>query len=261
MRTLERGVAPWRAPWTIYGPPTNAITRKPYKGINLWHLHLLPYAHNLYITQAQVNSVGGAIRKLEKGHTLLVQDPEGLKTETVFNVSQCAGLPDRVVHQRAFDVHPATNACSALLATLRDKVPLRPSGDTMSYSLTEDCIYLSRQSRWQCEEQYYHALFHQLIHSTGHPKRLNRPGVRSMAEHGEDPYSYEELVAEIGTAHLAALLQIAIALPQPEPSQIRGWYERCRADRKLLITAAADAQRAVDYITDGNPIAAMILCL
>ena len=48
-------------------------------------------------------------------------------------------------------------------------------------------------------EEFYSTLFHELIHSTGHPKRLNR---ESLKDTEEEAYSKEELVAEMGAAFL-----------------------------------------------------------
>ncbi|WP_057938038.1 ArdC-like ssDNA-binding domain-containing protein [Algoriphagus resistens] len=44
---LEQGVIPWKQTWHEMGLPSNYLTRKPYKGINLWLLlscgHQYPY--------------------------------------------------------------------------------------------------------------------------------------------------------------------------------------------------------------------------
>jgi len=53
---------------------------------------------------------------------------------------------------------------------------------------------------------YYSALFHELIHSTGHKSRLNRT---FGARFGDELYSKEELVAEMGAAFLCAIAGIA----------------------------------------------------
>jgi len=45
-------------------------------------------------------------------------------------------------------------------------------------------------------EEYYSTLFHELAHSTGHAKRLNREGVNEVAAFGTAIYSKEELIAE-----------------------------------------------------------------
>jgi antirestriction protein ArdC len=46
--------------------------------------------------------------------------------------------------------------------------------------------------------EYYHVLFHELIHSTGHESKLNRASVTKKHSFGSTAYAIEELTAEIG---------------------------------------------------------------
>ena len=129
---LERGTLPWRRPWATSGGdsspvPVNAISRRPYHGINrliLWAAALVNgYPSHAWATFRQVQGAGGHIRKGEHGtHVVLyrpveckrseametpeppaesgeetIADPERtpciLRAFTVFNLAQCDGLP------------------------------------------------------------------------------------------------------------------------------------------------------------------------
>src|ERR1035437_2329250 len=63
---LEKGVIPWRQPWTKAGLPKNLISDKPYCGINVLLLTSLHYSQNYFLTFKQAKELGGTIKKGEK---------------------------------------------------------------------------------------------------------------------------------------------------------------------------------------------------
>jgi antirestriction protein ArdC len=93
---------------------------------------------------------------------------------------------------------------------------------------------------------YYSTLFHELVHSTGHESRLHRTfGDRF----GDDLYNKEELVAEMGAAFLCAIAGIANEhTDRNTTAYIQNWMAKLEEDNRLIIHAAANAQRAVDMI-------------
>ena len=40
---LENGVVPWRKPWTSTGLPRNLVSKKPYRGVNVFLLSASKY--------------------------------------------------------------------------------------------------------------------------------------------------------------------------------------------------------------------------
>ena len=84
---------------------------------------------------------------------------------------------------------------------------------------------------------------HELCHWTGHPRRLNRVLGR---RHGVDAYAYEELVAEMGAAFLAAHCGLPARLEHA--SYIDSWLDALRRDKRLIFVAAGAAQKAADYV-------------
>lgn len=97
-------------------------------------------------------------------------------------------------------------------------------------------------------EAYYSTLFHELIHSTGHESRLNRKDVTHTNKMNLESYSQEELVAEIGACFLNSYAGIAIQNFSNNIAYIKGWLERLHSDKKFIIYASINAQKAVDYI-------------
>ena len=111
---------------------------------------------------------------------------------------------------------------------------------------------MPRPSTFESGEAYYGCLFHELIHSTGHEKRLNRPGIAERSSFGSEKYSIEELIAEIGCAFLCATSGIEQETIDSSASYIRSWIKAFQDDRKMVVIAAAQAQKATDYITEGG---------
>ena len=60
---LERGVVPWRRPWASFGLPRNLVSRKPYRGINIFLLSASKYISPFWLTLRQANQLGGYVRK------------------------------------------------------------------------------------------------------------------------------------------------------------------------------------------------------
>ena len=105
-------------------------------------------------------------------------------------------------------------------------------------------------------ESYHSTLFHELTHSTGHANRLARPGIVDAIHFGSDSYGREELIAEMGAAFLCGEAGIETATLENSAAYVAGWLAAIRKDARLVVTAAAAAQKAVDHIlgrTFGEP--------
>jgi hypothetical protein len=133
-------------------------------------------------------------------------------------------------------------------------MPHRPAieheGGRACYSPSLDKITMPESKFFESGEAYYSTLFHELTHATGHLSRLNRKEISGVISFGSDPYSREELVAEMGAAFLSGFCEIENATINRSASYIQNWLERLKDDRKLVVQAAAQAQKSCDYILD-----------
>ena len=100
------------------------------------------------------------------------------------------------------------------------------------------------------DAEYYSTLFHELVHSTGHSTRLDRFKDALPAHFGSQSYSKEELVAEMGAAFLCGSSGIVDRVIDNSAAYIASWTRRLKKDPKLVVMAAAQAQKAADYIQD-----------
>jgi antirestriction protein ArdC len=66
--------------------------------------------------------------------------------------------------------------------------------------------------------------------------------------YGSDPYCREELIAEMGAAFLCGEAGIAERTIESSTAYLQYWLEQLKSDNTLIVQAAAQAQRAADFI-------------
>ena len=261
--TLEAGVVPWRKPWNGQGGmPKNLISGKAYRGINVFLLHCLAYESPFFLTFRQAKKLGGYVRKGERGCPVVfwtireTEEEEGkirhvplLRHYTVFNVAQCEGIdiPQLAEVERE---HSPIEAAEHIVENMPDAPEVRHGHTGASYSPSEDLVRMPRPEVFEDGARYYATLFHELTHSTGHSSRLDRKLDPGLAPFGSPDYSREELVAEMGAAFLCGEAGILDTNIDQSAAYIGGWLRKLQNDRSLVVTAAAQAQKAADYILD-----------
>jgi len=265
---LEAGTPPWIRPWSggdIDPLPANATTGRAYRGINVLLLNLQAisrgFEHNRWMTFQQALSVGANVRKGEQGTSICffklheVDSIEAnlvpaetrkviplLRSFTVFNTAQVENLPAAMVPAASpIQVWDALDAAEQLMDSAQ--VPYRYGGNRAFYSPAEDFIQMPGRASFASGSDFYATALHELTHSTGHPSRCNRPLGR---RHGADAYAFEELVAEMGSAFLCAHVRLPGRLQHE--SYISSWLAALRNDKRLIFTAASQAQKAADYL-------------
>lgn len=284
---LEQGTAPWHQPWDNKGPaagvpfPMSMSSRRPYRGINIWLLAAAAMEHGYrspwWGTYKQITERGGQVRKGEKSELVILWKPftvvdketgkeekrSMLRTFRVFNAEQADGLDDLIpapadepADDEARDIEQI-EACEAALAAYYLTGPgLAFRGDVAYYSPSEDRVQIPDRDQFHSASAFYGTWFHETVHSTGHADRLDREGIANLpAGHrfGDALYSKEELVAEMGAAFLAGRTGIAADTLPASASYLAHWVEVLRGDKRLVIAAAAQAQRAVDLILGDAP--------
>lgn len=270
--SLTAGVIPWEKPWKsprfTGGPfPHNFFTGKPYRGINVMLLWSSDYGSPLWLTFKQAQELGGHVRKGESGTPIVFYKPlpEDEKTAenkdeeerapfllchyTVFNVEQCDGLNLPEIEQPTTAKVDEDEACEGIVTAWETRPVLHltsPTEHRAYYRPGTDSVHMPARSRFVDTAHYYSTLFHELVHSTGHSSRLNRTfGDRF----GDELYSKEELVAEMGAAFLCAIAGIANEhTDRNTTAYIQNWTSKLEEDNRLVIHAAANAQRAADCI-------------
>lgn len=279
IEAMEQGRVPWRRPWATYGPPRNAGTGRHYHGVNILLLTLRQqveeYEYPLWMTLRQANERGGRVRKGEKSQLVIFskRTTEEVRNEKtgameeksrfiwrpffLFNVAQLEGVEFVAPKPPARAVVPI-EAAESVVAGYRDAPPVRHVGDRAVYRRPpRDEVHMPRRERFESDEAYYETLFHELVHSTGAAHRLNRATLEQAGMFGDENYSQEELVAEVGSAMLMAHAGL-VPDYRNSAAYLQGWLRALRDDRRLIIRAAREAERAVHYIAPSSDDAAAV---
>jgi antirestriction protein ArdC len=258
---MQRRNVPWQKPWKARtGLPRNLVSQKPYRGINVFLLLAMSYESPFWLTFRQALQLGGAVRKGEKScpvvfwkQTTLEDKKSGepqkiplLRYYHVFNVAQCDGLKTGTAPGET----PVNGIIKPdeIVAHMPQRPEIKHGMSRAFYSPREDCVGLPLRERFERAEGYYATLFHELIHATGHESRLNRVTLTEKAGFGSNPYCKEELIAEMGAAFLCGQAEIAERTIDNSAAYLNGWLDQLRSDKTLIVSSAAQAQKAADFI-------------
>jgi len=274
---LEAGTAPWHKPWRVRGKnglPRNLVTMREYRGINVWILLSSGFSSPYWLTYRQAQMVGGHVRMGEKGLPVVywkfgtreVEDGDEVieqrsvlcRQYSVFNIEQCEGL-------RLQPAQPATDksqvqaieVCERVVSDWQQKPTITHGGDCACYSKDLDLVRMPERDSFENGEEYYSTLFHELIHSTGHPNRLNRSTLTDFERWGDSTYSKEELVAELGAAFLAGYCGTENRTLNNSAAYLANWLQVLRRDSCMIVIAGSQAQRATDLVLNIAPAPAV----
>ena len=266
---LEAGTPPWICPWhrgDADVAPANITTGKPYRGVNVLLLNMQlmgrGFARNRWLTFNQALALGGLVRRGEHGTPIVffkmhevaadaqraAPDADGrrvipmLRSFTVFNVDQVDHLP-AAMRAAAPSPQPwdADVAAESLLAASGARI--QHGGSRAFYRPSDDVIQLPPTGAFDSASDYYGVALHELTHWTAHPDRCNR---QLSGRASIDAYAFEELIAEMGSAFLTNHCRLPGQLQHA--SYIASWLAALRNDKRLIFTAASQAQKAADYL-------------
>jgi antirestriction protein ArdC len=269
---LEKGVRTWLKPWNA-AHTEGRITRPlrhnglPYSGINvlmLWASAMEQgFAAPIWMTFKQALELNAHVRKGEKG-SLVVYANSVTKTETndageeveretpfmkgytVFNGDQVEGLPEHYYGKPEVRLTPVERNERAEVFFRNTGADIHYRGDRAFYAYEADYIQMPAIEAFRDAESFYATLAHEATHWTRHASRLDRDLGRK--HYGDEGYAREELVAELGAAFLCADLDLTPEVREDHADYIGSWLQVLRNDKRAIFSAAAHAQRAVDYL-------------
>ena len=274
---LEQGTIPWRKPWSEKASkgsimPRNALTGRAYSGVNVLLLWAAQedggYPSSAWLTYKQAQSQGGTVRRSEKGTKIVFvsfiekEDQASGKAKripflrdfTVFNIAQCDGLPlGEELQSRVAPTNPderselAENLMAATGATIRhgeSRAYYRPAQPSSAQgAVNGDYIMLPAFETFHSSSAYYETAFHELVHWSGAEGRLDRTFGRNF---GDEAYSAEELVAELGSAFVMA--EHGFDAEGRDAAYIAMWIKYLKDHDHAIVSAASMASKAVDYL-------------
>ena len=262
----------YKKPWFNVGfSPFNAISKKPYQGINNLTLGMNPEFTSAFASFKQWTSKGCKIRPKSKSSTAVFwkisdyEDEETGKTKKsfllryypVFNSTQVEGDFARQIETERTEQlknHDSIHCADTVVKNYldREQIPIKPS-DVACYVQSKgsdiERIEMPLIGQFQEATQYYSVFFHEMGHSTGNKKRLDRD---MSGGFGSQKYAQEELVAELSSAFLSSAIGMEQS-PRPDhAAYIKSWLTALKNDPKFIFSAASKAQKAADFILGVN---------
>ena len=242
----------------------------PYQGINYFMLSMIAdnggFASRYWITYKKAQELGGQVRKGEtsapaffyKSYDAAIGDDNAgdagddgtqrrfvLKSYSVFNADQIDGLPERF-HEAVPPRDNRSDSESQIANVLAHTGAIvHHGGDQAFYRPSTDSITMPTLAQFHSYGAYAATLLHELVHWTSAPSRLNR---QLGARFGDQAYAAEELIAELGSAHLCAELGIEGEHIDNHAAYIASWIKVLKNDPRAILTAAAQADAAARHI-------------
>jgi antirestriction protein ArdC len=221
------------------------------------------YASPFWLSFKQAQEMGGHVKRGEKSMPVvfwkwLEVEKDGekqriplLRYYSVFNASQCEGITVPTIGETSRE-HSPVKAAENIVAAMPKRPEIKHGLDRAFYSPAADFVGMPNPEQFKSTEDYYSVLFHELTHSTGSQDRLCRKGIAGSegewSSFGSTPYAKEELVAEMGAAFLCGESGIVERTIDNSAAYVASWLDRLKNDAKLVVQAAAQAQKAADFI-------------
>lgn len=247
------------------------LYKRHYSGMNFLMLSRSGFQSPYFMTFRQVQEHGGSVKKGSHGFPVVYwgttevesrDEPNEsaerpatgdgktklipfLRSYTVFNAEQIENIafpPPVSAEGKAFN--PIEQA-EEVVNSWKDAPETLHGFPKAYYKPDNDKIYLPNPQDFKTSEDYYCTRFHEMGHATGAPNRLNRQ-IRNRF--GNEAYSREELVAEMTSAFLCARCGIDNAVIEGQAAYIQNWMKAIKDDKRLVVMAASNAQRAANYI-------------
>ena len=285
---IEAGTVPWQQPWFSIGAPRrhegtpykgiNAFLLGLRAGVS-------GYGSPYWMSFKQAKDLGACVRKGERSSLVVYYgtaeakgaqdgdaDPAGgrsrpieaggeagaeggayrfLKSYRVFNADQIDGLDETYHHEPedgAADVPDPLPRWQRVFDAIGkgSGIPTTFEGDRACYIPVLDHVNMPRIERFTSAGQFYSTWWHELTHATKTEARLDRSF--GTSRFGNEAYAREEAVAAISQCLADQLMGFGTAHIDNHAAYIESWLKVLKGDKRFLFTAAAHAQRAVDWL-------------
>lgn len=277
VKLLESGnISKWIRPWVQFGSPRNLGTGRKYSGLlNIMLLQQVAmdsgFKLPLWATYHQLQNMGANVLKGQRACRVVFwkeydhnvetaveetpvqhSDDAAINTRrkhfflqyfSVFNIEQTTLDADKISAKLGMVVREHTAIESLESFAAKQEILIQHGGDTAFYTPSGDYIQMPVIGAFKSPEDYYSTLFHELVHSTGHPSRLNRIQTGMF---GTEAYAREELIAELGSLYLCAELGLEGKLQHAQ--YLHSYLGFLKANTSEIFKVAGKAKEAVDYL-------------
>ena len=273
---------------TTKGKLINCQTSAEYNGSNvvllMMHQILGGYPHSIYCGFGQGKALKLKLKKGSKSARILMPilhsedklDPETkkpildalgdpvktnwmtYKTACVFNIDQFEDSeqkqkildkfvsPPEAQAQSFKDHKPTEKLINSYIK--RESIDVFFGGNSAFYTPLSDTVTMPEKEQFTSQCGFYGTYLHELIHSSGHAKRLNRPTL-TAPNTDRKSYSTEELITELAAVNLCHELKITtIDKIQNSAAYLESWVKTLKADKKILFKLLTQSNKAIKYL-------------
>ncbi len=270
------------------GKLINCQTSAEYNGSNvvllMMHQILGGYPHSIYCGFGQGKALKLKLKKGSKSARILMPilhsedklDPEtkkpildalgdpvqnkwtSFKTACVFNIDQ---FEDSEQKQKILDKF--VSAPGSTVQSFKDHKPTEKlinsyikresidvffGSDSAFYTPLSDTVTMPEKEQFTSRCGFYGTYLHELIHSSGHQKRLNRPTL-TAPNTDRKSYCLEELITELAAINLCHELKIStIDKIQNSAAYLESWVKTLKQDKKILFKLLNQSTKAIKYL-------------
>jgi antirestriction protein ArdC len=278
----EKNPEQWKNPFRMLRPANGNSGRQYHNGNELYltlYTMMEGYEEPYYMTYRQAAEMGGQVRAGEHGTIVLYAaqnisastrkekyggrtmdkiDPDEISNgdcyffmrySTVFNICQIDGISREKVKI------PPAKVAELASPDIIDAYPNAPKIKRQQYSSgayspdADEIIIPITAADDTDRDRVTKTLYHEMVHSTGHASRLNRPGITE--DRTPARYAMEELIAETG----AIMLCDMSGIPATQAGEyLKNWKAILDANEpdaagRAILHAVKEAAKAVEYIT------------
>lgn len=278
IESLEEEKIPWRKRWNS-SSNKNGITNTDYKGVNQLLLSVVAsqehYNDNRWLTYFQIKEKGYKLKKskgkgvpiefwsvydivnkkridISEYEKLIEKYPEKkdyyklfCSVSYVFNADLIEGIPAVETNKNMKTVE-IPSFISNVIKNLG--VKYSEHGNRAYYSPLTDEVVLPPKEEFIDQYSYFATQLHELCHSTGHEKRLNR----NMSNDDKKEYAREELIAEISSSFLMQKLNVDVNAEHYDnhKTYIQSWISILKDKPNELFKAINEANKVFDYVNE-----------
>jgi antirestriction protein ArdC len=268
---IEQGTLPWRKEWKGQSLSfSNLVTGNVYKGGNIFSCLIdtcfFGYNSPYFLTHKQAREKDWLVKKGSKatnlsyyttfskevtnnGETTIATFPVA-KWFSVFNIDS---IDDSQAEKKIADLLPvveeksqnerhaiAEKVIASQLATINH------GGDSAYYQPDKDYIQMPHLAAFSSSTAYYSTHFHELVHWSGHPTRLDRD---MSGDKKSGSYAFEELIAELGAVFITHEVGISYEL-ENHASYLSSWLKQLKEDKMLFFKASRKASSAAKFLLE-----------
>jgi antirestriction protein ArdC len=278
LEQLKKGNIIFRKPWrdgyklkgVVYGAH-NYVTTHTYKGANAFMIGVSNFIHQTdykqFLTLKQIRERGGKLNKNAEAYPVWAFiKSEKTKTNKKTGKEETTvrkGVIGYVVYplEHTINVKPIKRKelqtsenevnldADILIKNMPKLPPIKHGGNQAYYTPSNDFVQMPIQKAFNSTNDYYSTLFHELSHSTGHPKRIGRD---LTGRKGNAKYALEELIAELSSAYLCSVCDMPYYTLHNSTAYLKSWadvlHNEIKTNPQFLMRAIYGATKSAKYI-------------